>query len=201
MNRKLIAIIALSFLLVAFLSSAAFWIWLQSKDFSKPIRASTGPALAAGSGSVGSVEPCFDFFEKIDREKLAANLALYTAKFEKHPRPAGMEDDVYAMCELLLNDDTSMKPMCQLPKEKTGKVVDAGFIKDGEYFVTLGDKLIVWRSATGEKVREHAVPLNGANRLLLQTDPTKAVLASDTALLKCSLVDGKVESSKEYGVA
>ncbi len=147
MNRKLIAIIALSFLLVAFLSSAAFWVWLQAQYASGPAKSSAGSAMANGPGSVAQgssgqrsadpestepaepVEPSFHFFPKVDRKVLAANLAQLNAKFEQQPRPAGMEDDVYAMCDALLNDDTSMKQLCQLPKDKTGEVVDAGFTK------------------------------------------------------------------------
>ena len=138
------------------------------------------------------IDPAFHFFQDIDKSQIAARVAQMDAPFKAQPRPAGMDDDVFALCESLTDDDTSLKDLCRLPLKEIGSLVDAAFIKDGDYLVTLADKLIVWRAATGEKVREHALPLAGARQLLVGTDATTAMLVSSQALVKISLTDGKI---------
>ena len=161
---------------------------------SEPEQSSSAPVNGGTARSWEGVEPAFNYFADIDREKLADSLVQLHAPYQRQPRPAGMDDDVYAICDLLVNDEPSAKELCRLTPEQTGPIVDAGFVKDGEYLVTLGDKLIVWRATTGEKVREHKVPLSEARQLLLGNDPTTAVIANDRTLVKCSLVDGKIQS-------
>ncbi len=194
-TRKVLRIL----LILAFVTAAILlaWIYLSPQGMGDSV--SMQPPLPMRPRAPESaqeveenVEPLFNFFADVDRKLIASNLEQLDAPFQKHPRPQGMDDDVYSLCNLLLDTDVSIQDLFRLTKEQAGAVVDMGFIKDGEYLVTLGDKLTVWRAATGEKVREHAVPLSGAKQLLVSSDPASAVLVSDKALVKCSLVDGKV---------
>ena len=147
-------------------------------------------------GNIALPTPIFNFFERLDRERIAARFAEYHAPFQALPRPQGMDDDVYERCQRAMADRSEAKELFTLTQAETGSIKQMRFIEN-KYLVILSDKLTVWRLEDKEKIRTVDLPEPAIDYLNIGYDANQPLLTSKTKLYKYSFTDAKVVSEVE----
>lgn len=140
-------------------------------------------------------ESMFQCLKELDKDRIAAKLEEYDAPFEPQPRPAGMDDEVYARCQRMFVDKSVASDLMSVGKEETGELNSFGFIEN-KYLATLGDKLTVWRLSDKKRIRDYELP-EGVHQLLIGKDIAHAILASKKKIYKLSFADSKIKAEVE----
>ena len=141
--------------------------------------------------------PVFAFAERVDREKLAANILAVTQKEPIAPGPiSGMDADVYTWFRDYTEPQVVGEPILTVPPAQGDSPRSYCLSPRGNLLVTIDSEVTIWDVENKKQVKQLPSPVAAPTWAHIDSSNSSLVFAKDETLHRLWFKDGRLESWK-----